>query len=145
MLNKQVLVQRKRPEGDSLLIRNQLDLARKTLYIPQDSPALFRIQNLAHEIGDTIFVIEEQRYSSEQLMIMVETGEIDYAVCDQQIAKALQTRLPHVDCETDISFTQLQSWAVRKSSPLLLDSLNSWLRQLKQSGLYETIYKQYYP
>ena len=145
VLNKQVLVQRKRPEGDSLLIRNQLDLARKTLYIPQDSPALFRIHNLAHEIGDTIFVIEEQRYSSEQLMIMVETGEIDYAVCDQQIAKALQTRLPHVDCETDISFTQLQSWAVRKSSPLLLDSLNSWLRQLKQSGLYETIYKQYYP
>ena len=145
VLNKQVLVQRKRPEGDSLLIRNQLDLARKTLYIPQDSPALFRIHNLAHEIGDTIFVIEEQRYSSEQLMIMVEAGEIDYAVCDQQIAKALQAHLPHVDCQTDISFTQLQSWAVRKSSPILLDSLNSWFQQLKQSGLYKTIYQKYYP
>ena len=125
VLNKQVLVQRKRPEGDSLLIRNQLDLARKTLYVPQDSPALFRIHNLAQEIGDTIFVVEEQRYSSEQLMIMVEAGEVDYAVCDQQIAKALQKRLPNVDIETDISFTQLQSWAVRKSSPILLDSLAS--------------------
>ena len=77
-------------------------------------------------------------------MIMVETGEIEYAVCDQQIAKALQARLPHVDCQTDISFTQLQSWAVRKSSPILLDSLNSWLQQLKQSGLYEAIFNRYY-
>ena len=144
VLNKQVLVQRKHPEGDSLLIRNQLDLARKTLYVPKDSPALFRIHNLAQEIGDTIFVVEEQRYSSEQLMIMVEAGEVDYAVCDQQIAKALQKRLPNVDIETDISFTQLQSWAVRKSSPILLDSLNSWFQQLKQSGFYETIYHRYY-
>ncbi len=144
LLNKQILVQRKRPENDSLLIRNQLNLARKTLYIPQDSPALLRIQNLAYEIGDTIFIVEEPRYSSEQLMIMVEAGEIDYAVCDQQIAKTLQKSLPNVDIETDISFTQLQSWAVRKSSPILLDSLNSWFQQLKQSGLYETILSKYY-
>ena len=144
VLNKQILVQRKRPAGDSALIRNQLDLARKTLYIPQDSPALFRIHNLEQEIGDTIFVVEEQRYSSEQLMIMVEAGEINYAVCDQQIALELQKNLPNVDIETDISFTQLQSWALRKSSPILLDSLNSWLKQLKQQGLYETIYKRYY-
>lgn len=144
VLNKQILVQRKRPAGDSALIRNQLDLARKTLYVPQDSPALFRIRNLEHEIGDTIFIVEEQRYSSEQLMIMVEAGEIDYAVCDQQTAKELQKKLPNVDIETDISFTQLQSWAVRKSSPILLDSLNSWLQQLKQSSLFEDIMNRYY-
>ena len=144
VLNKQILVQRKRPAGDSALIRNQLDLARKTLYVPQDSPALFRIRNLEHEIGDTIFIVEEQRYSSEQLMIMVEAGEIDYAVCDQQTAKELQKKLPNADIETDISFTQLQSWAVRKSSPILLDSLNSWLQQLKQSSLFEDIMNRYY-
>ena len=64
-------------------------------------------------------------------MIMVAKGDIDYAVCDQQIARMTQKKLPEVDILTDVSFTQLQSWAVRKDSPVLLDSLNSWLHKSK--------------
>lgn len=145
VFNKQVLVQRT-PEANQgkTPIRNQLDLAQKTLYIPKDSPALLRLRNLEHEIGDTIYVKEDELYSTEQLMIMVANGDIDYAVCDQQIARQTQKDLPEVDITTDISFTQLQSWAVRKDSPILLDSLNSWLQQIKDTGLYDQIYKRYY-
>ncbi len=145
VLNKQVLVQRTAEANNGQApIRNQLDLAQKTLYIPKDSPALLRLQNLGHEIGDTIYVVEDELYSTEQLMIMVAKGDIDYAVCDQQIARMTQKKLPEVDILTDVSFTQLQSWAVRKDSPVLLDSLNSWLQQIKDSGLYDQIYKRYY-
>ena len=145
VLNKQVLVQRTEETNNGLKpIRNQLDLAQKTLYIPKDSPARLRLQNLAHEIGDTIYIKEDELYSSEQLAIMVAKGDIDYAVCDQQIAKISKENLPEIDIDTDISFTQLQSWAVRKDSPILLDSLNSWLSQIKESGLYKQIYKRYY-
>ena len=145
VLNKQVLVQRTaEANNEQAPIRNQLDLAQKTLYIPKDSPALLRLQNLGHEIGDTIYVVEDELYSTEQLMIMVAKGDIDYAVCDQQIARMTQKNLPEVDILTDVSFTQLQSWAVRKDSPVLLDSLNSWLQQIKNSGLYDQIYKRYY-
>lgn len=145
VLNKQVLVQRTEKANNGIKpIRNQLDLAQKTLYIPKDSPALLRLQNLGHEIGDTIFVKEEEVYSSEQLAIMVAKGDIDYAVCDQQIARLSKGQLPEIDIDTDISFTQLQSWAVRKSSPILLDSLNIWLTQIRESGLYDEIYKRYY-
>ncbi|WP_455637937.1 transporter substrate-binding domain-containing protein [Parabacteroides sp.] len=145
VLNKQVLVQRTEESNNGIHpIRNQLDLAGKTLYIPKNSPALLRLQNLAHEIGDTIYVKEDELYSSEQLAIMVAKGDIDYAVCDQQIAKISKGNLPEIDIDTDISFTQLQSWAVRKDSPILLDSLNSWLSQIRESGLYDQIYKRYY-
>ena len=145
VLNKQVLVQRTKEANNGFKpIRNQLDLAQKTLYIPKDSPARLRLQNLAHEIGDTIYVKEDELYSSEQLAIMVAKRDIDYAVCDQQIAKISKENLPEIDIDTDISFTQLQSWAVRKDSPILLDSLNSWLSQIKESGLYKEIYKRYY-
>ena len=144
VLNKQVLVQRTAEANNGQApIRNQLDLAQKTLYIPKDSPALLRLQNLGHEIGDTIYVVEDELYSTEQLMIMVAKGDIDYAVCDQQIARMTQKKLPEVDILTDVSFTQLQSWAVRKDAPVLLDSLNSWLQQIKDSGLYDQIYKRY--
>ena len=103
-----------------------------------------RLQILGLEIGDTIYVVEDELYSTEQLMIMVAKGDIDYAVCAQKIARMNQKNLKEVDILTDGSFTQLQSWAVRKDSPVLLDSLNSWLQQIKNSGLYDQIYKRYY-
>lgn len=145
VFNKQVLIQRTEKANDGLQpIRNQLDLAGKTLYIPKDSPARLRLQNLEHEIGDTIYVIEDELYSGEQLAIMVAKGDIDYAVCDQQIAVLSQKQLPEIDIQTDISFTQLQSWAVRKDSPILLDSLNSWLEIIRKDGIFNKIHKKYY-
>lgn len=143
VLDKQVLIQRTEAANNGLKpIRNQLDLAGKTLYIPKDSPAQLRLQNLGHEIGDTIYVIEDELYSGEQLAIMVAKGDIDYAVCDQQTAALSQKQLPEIDIKTDISFTQLQSWAVRKDSPILLDSLNSWLEQIRKNGTFDKIYKK---
>ena len=126
------------------IVARNIPITSETLYIPKDSPAQLRLQNLGHEIGDTIYVIEDELYSGEQLAIMVAKGDIDYAVCDQQIAVLSQKQLPEIDIKTDISFTQLQSWAVRKDSPVLLDSLNSWLDQIRKNGTFDKIYKKYY-
>ena len=145
ILSKQVLVQRTSNANESITpVRNQLELAGKTLYIPENSPALLRIQNLQHEIGDTIYVVEEIRYSSEQLIIMVAGGDIDYAVCDLQTATIAARQFPEIDIGTDISFTQLQSWAVRKESIMLLDSINRWFNDIRDRGVYDDIYKRYY-
>ena len=143
-LNKQVLVQRSAKYNKGIKpIRNQLDLAGKTLYVPQSSPSLLRIHNLSVEIGDTVYVKESEKYESEQLIIMVAKGDIDYAVCDEVIARKNKPRFPEIDIETDISFTQLQAWAVRKNSPELLDSLNTWISRLKQTREIDKIQKQY--
>lgn len=145
VLNKQVLVQRtaKANQGQSP-IRNQIHLGKKKLYIPKNSPALLRIKNLEHEIGDTIYIEEDELYSDEQLIIQVAKGDIDFAVCNQQNAERMAKQYPEIDIQTDISFTQLQSWAVRMESPILLDSLNHWLDTLKKNGLYDKVYNRYY-
>lgn len=145
LLNKQVLVQRNKKNNEGIEpIRNQLDLAGKTLYIPSHSPALLRLNNLQQEIGDSIHVVEDKLYSTEQLIMMVAKKEIDFAVCNWQIAKRLQNDFPSIDLKTDISFTQLESWAVRKTSPQLADSLNYWLNLIKDKGIYDRIYSRYY-
>jgi len=145
VLNKQVLVQRTAEANNSLQpLRNQLELAGKTIYVPKDSPALFRLKNLEEEIGDSIYIVEDELYSSEQLIIMVAKEDIEYAVCDMQIAKRMKQQFPQIDIQTDVSFTQLQSWAVRKESEILLDSLNIWFTRMKDSGLYKEIYRRYY-
>ena len=141
VLNKQVLVQRKENgENDSLYIRNQLDLARRTLHVVKGSPSILRIQNLGNEIGDTIYIKEIEKYGPEQLISLVAHGDIDYAVCDESIARAVADSLSQID----ISFTQFYSWAVSKQSPVLLDSLNTWLDKFQKKSEYQKIYKKYY-
>ena len=145
VLNKQVLVQRKATgENDSLYIRSQLDLAQRTLHVIKGSPSILRIQNLGNEIGDTIYIKEIEKYGSEQLISLVAHGDLDYAVCDESIARAAADSLPQIDINTAISFTQFYSWAVSKQSPVLLDSLNAWLDRFQKEEEYQKIYKKYY-
>ncbi len=144
-LNKLVLVQRKYLYNDSIEpIRNHLDLAKKVIHVAKDSPAILRLNNLSQEIGDTIFVEEDPTYEAEQLVMMVASGDIDFTVCDERVAKHLAAQFPEIDIETDISFTQLESWALRKESPVLLDSLNSWIARFKESKHFMQIHNRYY-
>ncbi|WP_294629345.1 transporter substrate-binding domain-containing protein [uncultured Bacteroides sp.] len=145
-LNKQVLVQRKATEeNDSLYIRSQLDLAQRTLHVVKGSPSILRIRNLGNEIGDTIYIKEIEKYGSEQLISLVAHGDIDYAVCDESIARVVADSLPQIDIHTAVSFTQFYSWAVSKQSPALLDSLNTWLDKFQKEKEYQKIYRKYYP
>jgi len=145
VINKQVLVQRTAAANNDIPpIRNHIELANRTLHVPKNSSALLRIRNLCHEIGDTIYVVENPLYADEQLCIMVAEGDIDYAVCDRQTAILAQQQLPQLDIDTDISFTQLQSWIVRSTSPNLADSLNHWMQTLRDNGIFEEIYRKYY-
>lgn len=144
-LNKQVLVQRKALYNDSIEpIRQHLDLARRTIHVPAESPAILRLTNLAREIGDTIYIEENPMYEVEQLVIMVAAGDIDFTLCDEKVALRLAESLPEIDVETDISFTQLESWAVREDSPALLDSVNRWLDRFKNSREFQEIFSRYY-
>lgn len=145
LLNKQVLVQRVKQEvTDSVYISNQLELAGKTVYIPHESPISYRIHNLSKEIGDTIIIKEMEKYGAEQLMALVAHGDIDYAVCEAGIAQAVLPDFPQLDINTGISFNQFYAWGVSKQSPLLLDSLNTWLHDFMQSKAYKTLLRKYH-
>lgn len=143
ILTRQVLIQRKPNIGKATYIKSQLDLAGKTLNIPQYSPAVLRIRNLSNEIGDTIYIKEISKYGSEQLMYMVAHNNIDYAVCDENVAKAYANDLPAIDIQTAISFTQFYSWGVNKKSKVLYKKLNAWLEQFKKTEDYKHIYRKY--
>ncbi|MDR0962283.1 MAG: transporter substrate-binding domain-containing protein [Mediterranea sp.] len=145
ILSKQVLVQRRATSPhDSLYIRSQLDLAGRLLHVVKDSPAILRIANLSNEIGDTIYVKEVEDYGPEQLISLVAHGDIDYVVCDENVARAAQDSLPQIDIDMDISFTQFYAWGVSKESPVLLDSLNAWLADYLQTREYRTLRKKYF-
>lgn len=149
---RQVLVQRKpanwlsmrASEMEDHLLRNQLDLAGKTVYVQKNSAFVTRLHNLMEEIGDTIYIVEADGLEMEQLIEKVAKGEIDYTVSDEHVATVNQSYYANLDVQTPLSFPQNLAWAVREDTPELLEALNEWLSEFRKSRQYVSIYNKYY-
>jgi len=125
--NRQMLAQRKPEKTDTIKpLRNQIDLAGKTVYLPKYSSAKLRLEHLSEEIAEPIHIVESN-YSPVELLEILNRREIDFAVIDRSVTEKNEKNFPNLDFKTDISFTFLQAWAVRSTSPVLLDSLNVWI------------------
>ncbi len=139
----QVLVQRN-VDNEGQLIRNQLDLAGKTIYVQKNTSYYRRLVNLSEEIGKDIDIRQDTIYGVEQLVALVAKGEIDYTVCDENVAMVNRTYYPNLDIATPISFSQNIAWAVRKGSKEWLKYLNNWIEDFVKSPEYEYIYFKYF-
>ena len=142
-IDRQVLVQRRDSTG-AVTVKSQLDLAGKHVSVVAGSPMKQRVENLSREIGDTIYVDIDTEYGPEQLMIMVATGDIDFAVINESIAGRMIKRYPLLDISTAISFSQFQALTLRKTDVALCDSLNLWIDRVKQSPEYARLKKRYF-
>ena len=76
-------------------------------------------------------------------MALVAHGDIDYAICEESIAKRLIGQYPQLDIDTAISFNQFYGWGVSKESQALLDTLNAWLDSYKDTSSFKKLLKKY--
>ncbi len=149
---RQVLVQRK-PDGwremtcDSVeqsLIRDQCDLGKRTIYVQQGSSHVARLKAISDIIGKSVRIIKVP-LETEILIQMVGSGEIDYTVCDENIALVNSNYYPDIDVSTPVSYSQDLAWAVRKThSDQLLEELNSWITEFTKTSTYAILYAKYY-
>lgn len=140
-LDRQVLVQRRDPATH---VSSALGLADKKVWVPAESPAVTRLQNLADEIGDTIHIITDSLYGSEQLVILTATGEIDRAVVNERIARAMSRDYPDIDISTGVTFTQFQSWLVRRDEEKLAERIDTLLVRYKATPAYANLHLRYF-
>ncbi|ASB48538.1 MltF family protein [Alkalitalea saponilacus] len=126
------------------LIRNQLDLGGKTIYVQKGSAFVQRLRSLSNEIGDSIHIVEIPDYEVEQLIELVAEGEIEYTVSDENLARVNLNFYPNIDIETAISFPQKQAWAVNRNSPELLNAVNNWMVGFKKTARYQRIHRKYF-
>lgn len=148
---RQVLVQRKplrweemnQKQLEASLIRNQLELSGKTVYVQAGSVYAVRLRSLSDEIGGGIKISEVQ-LESEQLVQRVALGEIDYAICDENVGIVNTLYFPQLDVETAISFPQNVAWAVQLKSDSLRAEINDWLINYRKSSSYASLYNKYF-
>jgi membrane-bound lytic murein transglycosylase F len=152
LTTRQMLVQRK-PEGyqkmrtadeiESHLLRNQMDLAGKTIYIQKGSIFAQRLITLADEIADTIYIIEAEK-DVEELIAEVARGEIDYTVADKYIGLVNTRYYPNIDVNTPLSFPQKIAWATKKGQTALTDTINNWFAGFNKTLLSRLLYNKYF-
>ncbi len=122
------LVQR----ADSLSLKSQLELANKDVYLPKASELKLFVEHLSREISEPVNIKLDELYTTEQLILKVLDAKIDYTLCSAEEAKYYSERFPELDFTLPISFSLRRAWLVRKSSPILRDSLETWLKRIEE-------------
>jgi membrane-bound lytic murein transglycosylase F len=149
---RQVLVQRKPHDWRTLtaasverrLIREAQDLEGKNIYVQENSPHAELLAEMAKKTGINITIIPVP-YESEKLIQHVASGEIDYTVCDENVAIVNATYYQDIDVITPVSSPHGLSWGVRKvNSVNLLGELNRWISVYKKTTSYALLHAKYF-
>ena len=153
MRSEQVLIQRK-PNGwekmkpyqlrEKLLI-DPSQLARKKINVWKNSSYFQRLKHLQEEIGDTIYIQEQDgQMGAEELIEMVSEGMIDYTITEANLARINQRFYENIDISLGISVKQKIGYGIRKSSPLLKARLDKWLESFMRKTTFKYIKHKYY-
>lgn len=150
---EQRLIQQK-PEGwqemqdeevEALLLRDTSRLAGKSVYVRKNSSYYERLKELSKNIDGRIRVRKASGTKETGTLIAeVAEGLIDYTVADNNIAEITQTLYDNVDVSLPISGEQDIAWAVRSSSPQLLEAVNQWLSKVQRRPTFNVIYNRYF-
>lgn len=140
-----VLIQRKSEcLSDETFVKSTLELAGKIVYVQRSSSSALRLKNLSNEIGEEIKVVELPDVDADRLIDLVSEREIDYAVCDENVAQVKGAASKNIDFSVPISFPQNMAWAVRSTSPDLLKTINKWLNDYLPTAHYQFVRHKYY-
>lgn len=138
---RQALVQRRDSATGRAHITSQEQLAGHRVWMVEKSPYASRMANLGAELGDTIYISSSPEYSAEHLCLLTASGDIPRAVVDEATARRIAADCPELDVSVPVSFSQFQSWAVRRES--LRDSFNVWLAEFRATAPYDSLLAAY--
>ncbi len=144
LVSRQMLIQQINEEENQPCITKQYQLAGDSVFIPLGSPHKMRLMHLADEIADTIYIIEMEDKTPQQLIALVADGKIRNTICHEQLSRKAVKLYSNIDASLPVSFDQPYAWMVNKNSKELLEELNTFLSGFIGSNEYWSIYRKYY-
>lgn len=152
-ITPQVLIQRKPDNSEKMgyeelndqMVRSPEQLAKKKVHVWKNSSYHQRLLNLQEEIGDTIFIEEQNgQIGTEEMIEMVSEGMIDYTVTEQNVAQANEKFYDNIDIQTTLSVKQKICFGLRKSCPLLKARLDKWLNAFMKKASFRYLKRKYF-
>lgn len=134
-----VLVQRL--DGDLLDELSELD--GEEIFIRSRSIYKEQLETLRDSLSLDLKIVEVLE-SSESLVDKVMSQEIDYTIVDNDIALVNATYYDNINVSLEISQPSEVGWAVRKTSPQLLEQINHWIDKGKSTSYFAILYSKYF-
>ena len=126
---REVLVQNK----NSQPIKDMAQLDGKEIYIPKSATSYKKVlQQIQDSLNIHIYITEIEHYSYEDLLHLVETGEINYTVIDENIAQASSYSMKNLDIALKLKEDISVSWATHSDASLLSSEINNWLEEIRK-------------
>lgn len=153
LITHQSLIQRKPDNWRRMTLDNiqkklatdVVDLINDTVSVRKNSSYYHRLKELSNELGDSIYIdVLPGELSDEMIIKLVSDGLIKYSIIDHHKATIHKSYFPNIDANTPVSLSQRLAWAVRKTSPKLLQVINDGLKILKKKPDYNMIYEKYF-
>ena len=144
---RQVLVQRNQlafSKGKDKFVMDVYGLDGKSLVLQKNTVFVGHLRRIEMETGIQVGQIEESTAGMEQLVSMVSSGEIDFTVCDEYVAKLYAKRFTNMDISVVVSDPQDIAWAVRENASHFRDYLNHWLEEYTASDAFSLLQNRYY-
>jgi len=144
-----VIVQRKpsgnRQKTESRFIKKITEFSQTdTIYIPQNPFFSTFYHQFRKESGNDITILEDPGASQERLIRKVIKGEIDYAICQENLAMVFKRYYQGLDASLIITPLFSYAWGVNHNSDSLLMMVDSWLGEIKSSRELKKIYLDYF-
>lgn len=143
---EQVLVQRIADENSTTtFITDATQLAGKKVNVWKNSSHYTKLKSIQNEIGDSIFIYEENgTISTDYLIEQVADGTIDYTLADKNVAVINQYYWNNLDISLPLSFKQKISFGIRKNTPKFKAELDDWITKFKEKELYTYLNYKYF-
>jgi len=142
-----VLVQRKNTDGKAgrpPVIRNLKEFPADTVYV-RSSPFLNSLYHSFFKNTHKKAILKEVTdITQEELIRRVSTGEIRFAICQENVAMVYHRYYINLDIST-LAFPLFSyGWGINRSSDSLLTEVNEWLTDFKKSGSLKQTYLDYF-
>ena len=143
VITNQVLVQPLK--GDSV-IHDVTGLVGRTVYVEKGSKYHARLNNLNEELGGGIDIrpVDRDTLITEDLIGMVDRGEIPLTIVDSDIAALNKGYYPELDISLQMSFDQRAAWGVAPQNKWLADSINAWAAEARPRQEQALLLKRYF-
>ncbi len=107
-------------------ITDATGLIGRQVYTRKHSRYWHLLNNLNEELGGGIDIVEVDSLNIDRLIRCVADGVLPLTVADYEVALLNSSFVPHFSSSVALGLEQEYAWAVRKTSPELLASINDW-------------------
>lgn len=143
----EILVQRVPHDTDTvnMLITEIEQLQDKKIHVWKNSSFYEHIVKINENLNLNMTIVPtEGDLITEELMRQVSTGEIDYTIADENVAKIDLSYYDNIDISLKISEEQEIAFGLRKGSGRLLDTLNHWLNSKENQSTIGEVKRKYF-